>query len=291
MFTTHDITRSDYDAKFVDKLLKIDPPQRVRQFLQHHLDHNINNLDGPMEFLDHLKYVVLHRLKKSTSANAVVAKDWHTQAMENIHKQHRRQRDHFLSEGFRIANENNPSGPLQVNLNPRELGKHIGYDGTTTTRIMHDLVDEGYVTSGLGMNMMLITPSGRAYLEKLHGDDQPAQAGTIINNITAGASANVQVQNNSANAIQTAQAGDMITELKSFTEQLSAGLPELQNHVDAGTFTDIQEDLEFIKRKLQAPAPSKPLLQTAKEELVKKLVGLPLDAAKAAGIASLLPIG
>ena len=283
LFTTHSVTREDYDQDFREKLMDIDPPQRVRDFLQHHLQHSITNLGGASVFLEHFEYVILHWLEqyKSKSPNAAAARAWYDKTMNNIHKQHRRERDYFLSEAFRIAHEHSPSNPLQVNLNPRELGKHLGFDEDTTSRIMNDLVDEKLVESGLGMHMLLIQPKGRRYLEQLHGDDDPRRnPPTIVNQNNASGGSILQVATGSPNATQTANVGDVIQEARTFTDQLSAALPEIQKVAPADQFTEITDELEFLKKKLDSAAPNKSVVKTIKDELIKRVIGLPFDAAK-----------
>ncbi|MBS1582954.1 MAG: hypothetical protein JST66_12205 [Bacteroidetes bacterium] len=283
-----DTTVQDYDEKFIEKLLDLKPPQRVRDYLQHHLDYSIRNLGGDAPFLDQFECVILHALEqhyKHVPATQV-ARTWFNKTMDNIHKQQRRERDHFLSEAFRVAHEHNPSNPFSVNINPRELGKHLGFDEGTTTRIMHDLVDDKLVTSGLGMHMLLFTAQSRRYLEQLHGEDDP-QANPPAINIHASHRATVLVQSNSPNSAQSMGSQDVLTEVRSFTEQLMAQLVRLETMVSAEQTADIKADLEYIKRKLDAPEPSKSLLQTAKNELVKKLVGLPIDVAKSLGMGML----
>lgn len=284
LFTTHSVTREDYDQDFREKLMEIDPPQRVRDFLQHHLQHSITNLGGASVFLDHFEYVILHWLEqyKSKSPNTAAARAWYDKTMDNIHKQHRRERDYFLSEAFRIAHEHSPSNPLQVNLNPRELGKHLGFDEDTTTRIMNDLVDEKLVESGLGMHMLLIQPKGRRYLEQLHGDDDPRLNPPTVVNHTYNASGGsiLQVANASPNATQTASVGDEIQEARTFAQQLSTALPEIEKVAPADQLAEIKDELEFLKKKLDSTTPSKSVVKTIKDELIKRVVGLPFDAAK-----------
>lgn len=283
LFTTHTVDRKDYDEQFAKKLVEIDPPHRVHKFLDHHLQHSITNLGGAAVFLDHFKYTILHPLEqhRAKSPHVAAASDWYTKTMDNIHKQHRRERNYFLSEAFRVAHEHSPSSPLQVSLDPVEFGKSIGFDEATTTRNMIDLVDEGLVTSSLGMGMLMVTGKGRRYLEQLHGDDDPrVNPPTIINNITAGNNSTVQVANASANATQTANRGDEIQDARTFVQQLSTALPEIEKVAPADQFTEIKDELEFLKKKLDSTAPSKSVVKTIKDELIKRVVGLPFDAAK-----------
>lgn len=278
LHATHSVTREDYDEDFREKLIDVDPPQRVRDFLQHHLQHSITNLGGATVFLDHFQYVILHWLEqyKSKSPNTAAARAWFDKTMDNIHKQHRRERDYFLSEAFRIAHEHSPSNPLQVNLNPRELGKHLGFDEDTTTRIMNDLVDEKLVESGLGMHMLLIQPKGRRYLEQLHGDDDPRlNPPTVVNNnYNASGGSILQVATNSPNATQTANVGDQLAETRAFAERVTAKLDEIQQLITAEQFVSLKADLEFLKEKLDEPKPRLPLIAQLAQGII---TGLPSE--------------
>lgn len=48
----------------------------------------------------------------------------------------------------------------------------------------------------------------------------------------------------------------------------------------ADQFAEIKDELEFLKKKLDSSAPSKSVVKTIKDELIKRVVGLPFDAAK-----------
>lgn len=285
--TSH-TTVQDYDETFIKKLLELKPPQRVRDYLQHHLEHSIQNLGGPSPFLDQFECVVLHNLEQHYKhvPATLVSRTWLDKTMVNIHKQQRRERNFFLSEAYKSAREYSPSSPLSVSINPRELGKSLGFDEGTTTRIMHDLVDDGYVTSSLGMFMLLVTANGRRYLEQLHGEDDP-QANPPAINIHASHSATVLVQSNSPNAAQSIGSLDVLAVVRNFTELLTVKLAMLETEVSSECAADIKADLDYIKRKLNEPEPSKSLLQTLKEELVKKLVCLPIDVVKSLGMGML----
>lgn len=284
LFTTHTVDRKDYDEQFAEKMMKIDPPHRVHAFLDYHLQHSIEKLGGASVFLDHFKYTILHPLEqhRAKSPHVAAASDWFKKTMDNIHKQHRRERNYFLSEAYRVVYEHNPSGPLQVSLDPVEFGKSIGFDEAATTRIMHDLVDEGLVTSSLGMGMLMVTAKGRRYLEQLHGDDDPRlNPPTIVqNNYNASGGSILQVANASPHATQTANVGDVIQEARTFADQLSAALPEIQKVATPDQFTEITDELEFLKKKLDSTTPPKNVIKTIKDELIKRVIGLPFDAAK-----------
>jgi len=278
LFATHSVTREDYDVYFREKLMDIDPPQRVREFLQHHLQHSITALGGALVFLEHFEFVILHWLEqyKTKSPNTAAARAWFNKAMDNIRKQHRRERDYFLSEAFKIALEHSPSSPLQVNLNPRELGKHLGFDEAMTTRIMHDLVDEKLVESGLGMHMLLIQPKGRRYLEQLHGEDDPrVNPPTSVKNIYKVSGGSIlQVANQSPNATQTANVGDQLDQARAFTDRVTAKLDEIQQLITSEQFVSLKGDLEFLKEKLNEPKPRLPLIASLVQGII---TGLPAE--------------
>jgi len=129
--------------------------------------------------------------------------------------------------------------------------------------------------------MLMVTGKGRRYLEQLHGDDDPrVNPPTIINNITAGNSSTVQVANASAHATQTANRGDEIQDARTFVQQLSTALAEIEKVAPADQFTEIKDELEFLKKKLDSTTPSKTVIKTIKDELIKRVIGLPFDAAK-----------
>jgi hypothetical protein len=75
---------------------------------------------------------------------------------------------------YEAAYEYSPSSPLSVSLDPMEFGRSIGYDETKTKRIMMELVSDGYVTSSLGLGMLMITNYGLEYLREI--EDEPMTA-------------------------------------------------------------------------------------------------------------------
>lgn len=72
-------------------------------------------------------------------------------------KQQLKEKNNFLRKAYEAAYDYSPSRPLSVCLDPKEFGKSIGYDQTTTERIMMELVDDGYVISSIGMGMLMVT--------------------------------------------------------------------------------------------------------------------------------------
>lgn len=79
-------------------------------------------------------------------------------------EQHLNEKNKFLAKAYEVALEHHPSNPLSVDINPRELGKHLGFNQSTVERIMNELVADGHVDSSLGMMNMIITNDGLKYL-------------------------------------------------------------------------------------------------------------------------------
>lgn len=95
-------------------------------------------------------------------------------------KQQLKEKNHFLRMAYETAYEYAPSSPLSVSLNPKEFGESIGYDETTTERIMIELIDDGFVTSSLGMGMLMVTKYGLDYLREI--EDEPMTAEDLASN-------------------------------------------------------------------------------------------------------------
>ena len=92
-------------------------------------------------------------------------------------KQQLKEKNHFLRKAYETAYEYSPSNPLSVSLKPIEFGESIGFDKITTERIMMELVDDEYVTSSLGMGMLMVTKYGLEYLREI--EDEPMTAESI----------------------------------------------------------------------------------------------------------------
>jgi len=83
------------------------------------------------------------------------------------------EKNEFLKKAYETAYKEYPSSPLSVSLDPFEFGKSIGYDEDTTSRIMQELVDDGYVTSSIGMGMLVVTNDGLNYLRRIETGPKP----------------------------------------------------------------------------------------------------------------------
>jgi DNA-binding MarR family transcriptional regulator len=286
-----DIKVEDYDRQFREKLRKLNPPQRVRDFLDHHKVHFEGSGKDVAMFLDHFRYNILHQLEQhnATSPNTTVARDWYDKIMNNIHKQHQVTKAKYLSRAFDLALERDPVRPTRVQIRLDEIADILDIDAELAQRIRDELAQDGLVKRIGNYRMFLVEPEGRRAVERMHAEGTSTLPIIVQNHYSASGGSILQVTNASPHATQTANVGDVITELRSFTEELSARMPQLKTLIEPELYMEIQEDLDYIKRKLQVPTVSRPLLQTAKEELVKKLVALPLEVAKVVGLASMIP--
>lgn len=100
------------------------------------------------------------------------------------------EKNKYLKVAYEEAYKYAPDSPLSVNINPRALGKHIGFDEATTSRIVRELVADGYAESSLGMGNLMITMGGLNYLRKI---ETPSNDNSIIN-LNIGNNSNVQFQ-------------------------------------------------------------------------------------------------
>jgi hypothetical protein len=67
------VTADDYDEQFVRKLYRWKPVYHVDRLLQHHLDHYLANVTtDDKDFFLHMRFVILHRLKKKPNSEAHV---------------------------------------------------------------------------------------------------------------------------------------------------------------------------------------------------------------------------
>lgn len=88
-------------------------------------------------------------------------------------KQHLKEKNIFLYKAYETAYAYSPSSPLSVKINPKELGKSIGFEDIQTKRIMMELVNDGFVQSTLGMSELMITSFGLRYLSEI--EEEPME--------------------------------------------------------------------------------------------------------------------
>jgi hypothetical protein len=272
------VTVADYDGQFRDKLLRLNPPQRVRDFLGYHLEYFVGQKGEASGFLEHFKYNVLHMLQQkfSTVPTAMVAKDWYDDAMNDMHKSNARDRRRFLAAAYAYASKAKPSTPLLEAVHHTFIMDELQFSEAKCKRLRSELVQDGLI-EGLSGGRFRVLGDGRRSLE---GDK--AQSGVELS-VSGGTNVNIQLQQNSPYASQTSHVGDEIHEARAFAQQLSAALPAIEQQAPPEEFAEIKADLETLKRKLDSSTPPKPMIKVVKEELVKRLMGLPFDALKLLG--------
>lgn len=277
--STAKTTSEDYDKQFDDKLRKVEPPQRTHAFLDHHFEHYKQLYGDPTPFLDHLKYVVLHPLEqiRSKSPQVAAAFDWFNKIMDSMYKQHQVDKAKFLSRAFELALEKDPARPTKVQIQLDAMVALMDIDMATARGISDELTQDGLVKRFGSYPMFLIEPEGRRAVERMY-TEHPATLPSIA--ISTGDGSPVVLQAYSPSATQTVNIGDEIQEARAFADQLSAALLEIQKVAPPDQFTEITDELEFLKKKLDSTTPPKTVIKTIKDELIKRVIGLPFDAAK-----------
>jgi hypothetical protein len=144
------------------------------------------------------------------------------------------EKNEFLKKAYEVANNHNPASPLSVDINPIVFGKSIGFDEDTSTRIMIELVNDGFVNGGL--DMCIVTREGLDYLRKLEFQNEK----TPSINFKVGDNSTVQFQHGTTNSNQI--------NMKQ-SEKLDIILRALYETKDSGRHTSIYE----ICKKLNIP--------------------------------------
>ncbi|MCB0770947.1 MAG: hypothetical protein KDC00_11140 [Flavobacteriales bacterium] len=253
-----DVKAEDYDRQFREKLRKLKPPQRVRDLLEHHHIFSVQRGGRPVEFLDHIRYNVIHQLEQhyANTPNTAVARDWYTKAMDKHHKQNLNDRARFLSAAYAYAVEQKPERPTLQAVHHTFLMEQLGFDAPKCERLRDELAQDGLVQVLAGGQAFRVLDTGRRALEQVEAE---RMATITYNNINA-TNANVQVQNHSPHATQTATLGDQLAEARAFAERVTAKLDEIEQLITAEQFVSLKADLEYLKAKLDEPVPRLPLI-------------------------------
>jgi hypothetical protein len=143
---------------------------KVEDFIQFHFDKYKGDKKGFVDYVYHE-----FNSSKLTQGNTVlpdrqqkiIMLEWLTKKKNMLLQKQLQEKNEFLKKAYEAAHEFAPESPLSVSIIPRELGKSIGYDEATTSRIMNELVGDGYASSGLGMHILFVTKDGLNYLHQL----------------------------------------------------------------------------------------------------------------------------
>ncbi len=158
----------------------------------------------------------------------------------------------FLKKAYEEAYNYDPSNPLSVSLNPVEFGKSIGFNKQETTRIMIELVEDNYVTSSLGMGMLLITSHGVNYLRSLEFE---SNYGESKFNIEIGDHASVNIQQDTINSNIISQSNN--TSINQKFNEAQKTINEIKkvlsknNEIEIQKAEEIRECLEEIENNVK----------------------------------------
>lgn len=176
------------------------PINKVDDFIQFHFD---KYKGDKKRFVDY----VYHEFNSSKLTQGsvvlpdrqqkIIMLEWLIKRKNMLLQKQLQEKNEFLKKAYEVAVEFAPSSPLSVNINPRELGKTIGFDEVTTTRIVNELVGEGYASSGLGMQILFVTQEGLNYLRGL---EMQTKENTSSLNFNVGNNSNVNFINHSPGA-------------------------------------------------------------------------------------------
>ncbi|MBX2978939.1 MAG: hypothetical protein KF905_06560 [Flavobacteriales bacterium] len=264
-----DVKVEDYDRQFREKLRKLNPPQRVWDFLDYHKAHFEKTGQEVAVFLDHLKYNVLHQLVQhyATSPNTIVARDWFNKIMDNIHKRNAIERAEFLAAAYAYAIKQKPDSPTFQAVDHKFIKDELGFDEAKCKRLRDELDQDGLIKIVAGNKAFRILDAGRRALERAEAD----RAASITYNSINANNSNVQIQSNSPNATQTANVGNQLAETRAFAERVTAKLDEIQQLITAEQFVSLKADLEFLKEKLDEPKPRLPLIAQLAQGIIGSL--------------------
>lgn len=170
--------------------------------------------------------------------------------------QHQQERERFLESVYKAACENNPGQQSSASINPMEIGNSLGFNETTTTRIVNELRQDNYIISPRDMKTLSITRAGVIHLAELHREKPSPTPGHIVNisGIT-GSSINVQqAATNSSQVLRnTTHTGIGRTELTALTQELKATLLEVQKHLSEHQADDYSTDVSQLEKQLTRP--------------------------------------
>lgn len=269
-------TQKDYDEDFFQALMEIEPAYKVHDFLTYHFEfYKRNNLGEEEIFIKHIQYVILPMIKYTIRPEYTeLTLTWLNKNNKMLLQKQLQEKNEFLKKAYEVAVEYSPSSPLSIDINPREFGKSIGFDEATTTRVMTELVQDGYVLSGLGMHMLIVTQKGVNYLRYIEGE----QNSTTSINVNVGNNSNFQFQHGTVNSQQQIEISNSSPEeLKEFVQEIKDGLDELKKYLQPEEFENLKAETEYLDNNLQRPTPNKSILKTVTTNILDILKAVPAN--------------
>lgn len=256
----------DYDNGFLSALIKVSPIYKIKDFIEHHYmwySNDKSSIETEL-FIDHIKYVILPKLKPSRLECAEIMTDWLQKKKGMLLQKQLQEKNEFLRKAYEAAYEYSKSSPLSVTMPPIEFGASIGFDKETTTRIVMELVSDRYLTSGLGMKFISVTNEGLRYLHRIEQESNVIQIPPM--NLSVGNNSTVQFQSGTVNSNQTVQIiGESGKEdLLRFIQEVKTAMPELIKHLDTDDSEALQTDIEYLEKTAKK---DKPNMETAKTVL------------------------
>jgi hypothetical protein len=167
----------------------------------------------------------------------------------------------------------NPSGPLSVTTKPFEFGEHNGFDWDTTKRILSELVNEGYLTSTLGMGQIMITAEGINYLRQIEGLNQAAAP----IHINAGNYSNIQVQQNTVDSTQQIDISSDPEKLTQFITEIRNGMEELKKYLSEDDADHLALETNYLESNLKRKSPDQSLLKSVTKNIGDILKSVPAN--------------
>jgi hypothetical protein len=192
-------TIDDYDNKFVDLIVSLDPIYIIEDCLNYHFDNYKKDNNNVELFIKHIEFVIIPKIKIFKRQECLdLINIWINKNKEIMIRKQLQEKTEFLKKAYEKAIEVAPSSPLSVSLKPIEFGKSIGFSESKTKRIMHELVNDDYVQSSLGMGILIVTNNGLKYLQELEIRPELPPI-----NFNVGNNSNIQFQQGTINSNQT----------------------------------------------------------------------------------------
>lgn len=268
-------TQQDYDEKFVEMLLEIYPVYRASDLLTYHYDNYINEQEGKMHFIKHIEYVILQKVAGYVKGGLYqIIRDWVNQNKKIMLRKQLEEKNQFLHKAYEVANEVAPESPFSVDINPIDLGKELGFNETTTIRIMNELVADGYVRSSLGMGDLFVTMPGLKYLRALDTDSDVAPQ----INFSVGNNSNVQFQQGNTGSSQSMKiSSNNKEELKRLALEIKANLEEIKKYLSPDQLTNLVAETDYLENNLNRATPNNSTLQLIKINILDILKSVPAN--------------
>lgn len=167
--------------------------------------------------------------------------------------QHQQERERFLESLYKAACENNSGQPSSASINPMEIGNSLGFNETTTTRIVTELRQDNHIVSSRDMRTLNVTRAGVVHLEELlREESSPTPSNTI--SLIGITDSNIILQQAATNSSQvqrtTTQTDIGRTELTALAQELKATLSDVQRYLPEHQAEDYSTDVLQLEKQL-----------------------------------------